>query len=134
MHSFTDHSVITIRERDDVTLYVVYANNYFTTYGTRRRLGNDDDSDENRVDFYRSFHYAQFEVMVCYIKLMFNKLNDKLEIAQNVLQCNDGVPVHDLSVDEIFYKISTKNEIFAYDSLKFSELDLKNLLGSIFYF
>ena len=134
MATFTDYQVLTIKEPEDVTLYVVYSEGYYTLYGTRRYLDREHESDIERVDFYRSFHYCQFEVMLAYIKFMFNDFKENVEIAQNVISAEDTESVHDYTVDDLFYMITSKNEIFGYDSFKVTDFVLKNLLGSIFYY
>ena len=131
----TDYQLLTFKEKNDVTLYVIYCNDYYTLYGSRRYLDSRDiESDHGRADFYRSFHYCQFDVMMAYIKFMFNNFKETVEIAQNVISVDDIISPHDYTVDDLYGMATSKNEIFGYDSYTLYDTDLKNLLGSLFYY
>lgn len=135
MTEIKDYQLLVIKEMNDVHMFITYSGGYYTVYGTRRRLDENDEDDYERKDFYRSFHYAQFDVMVTYLKIIFNDFKENIEIAQHVIQVdNDVLSIYDYTVDQLNELCMGKNEIFAYDSYKMNDLTFKNLLGSIFYY
>ena len=116
-----NYTVLFIKEHnDDVKTFIIYDSKTFIIFGTRKRLIDNSanlpiiNELDNYCDFYMTFHESNYEGLLTFLSLAFNKFTQSVELGLYSVNIYPE-QINTMTVQDMYCHMVTENEIFVYD-------------------
>ena len=133
-----NYTMLFIKEHnDDVKTCIIYNENQYTIFGTRKRLIDDEqeipiiNEMDRYCDFYTTFHESNYNGLITFLKLAYDNFTKDVEIGLYSINIYPE-EIQTLSIQDMYAKMY-QTEIFAYDNYKIKKNKLNDLLNMIVY-
>ena len=133
-----NYTMLFIKEHsDDIKTFIIYNENQYTVFGTRKRLIDNDASTpvinelDRYCDFYTTFHESNYSGLLTFLTLAYDNFTRDVEIGLYSINIFPE-EIETLSIQDMYNKMA-QTEIFAYDSYKIKKNRLNDLLRMIVY-